>query len=1088
MSRLAIAFMIDLVDPSMPARGVLTFVLVAATGDAGFAGLAAEVLARHGGRVRGAVAGEPAVVATFHHPDDALMATAELGERQGAALPSDGTPIQIAVHTGSVDGIDQDGLSPTLTRGLALLAQVPPGRILVSPTTRMLLQDEPPQGTDLRLLGAAAGADLDRCYEVRHRALASTLSPWPIARDQPGVPTYATSFVGREAELAHLAELVSGTRLLTVTGPAGSGKTRLVHALLGSQRDRFEGGAVWVDLTTIDDPCRLASEVASRCGLGEGPGGADPLLLVTNHLRANHRLVVLDNCEHLLDAVADLTAQILATEGSSLLVATSREPIGVAGELTWRIPSLGLPESRAGAEAERACDAIRLFVERAAAVLPALDFDDDAIGAVVQICRRLDGIPLAIELAAPRLRALSLEDLATGLDNRFRLLTSGPRSIERQRTLQASIDWSHDLLDEPEQVTFRRLAVFAGPFDLADAEAVITDALLSRFDVFERVASLVDKSLVHRVDDRYVLLESIRAYAGQKAGDAGELEDLRNRHLRHMLALAAAWEFDRRVASRATLDDATRHRADIRLALGWAQVHEPASIIHLLTPLVHVLGAANLYDEVNILVRSTAESEREGSEPWCQIVAASIQYLSIADGWWSGAARTALATPSLLPSSVCRRLRYGLVATDMFVSAPGADAAVAELIDGAEEERDELFVHQAGVNLAYAIALGGDPPRAEPYLTWIERHAADAPQINTVAQGARNWIDLCRCDLDRVSDTTMQLVSGTTIGPGLAVSAVVGAFYAGSVSLLRALRERVRTQEFSGLFEFVPSWIDLNTALLEDDVDAAHRAAEHALSLPLVDSLALMRAVAAEVALSCGDLELAHRRAAEAAARAEGLDAPFPTSLATYARAQVARVEGDHARATELAFEALEVAHRHQVRCVAVTALECLALSAAERGQPERAARILGACRAFRRERGYLGQYPYMRVAIEAAEAELDPAHLDAGAARSFEEIITDVCHPRRRGGRPVSGLDALTPAERRVAALATDGLTNREIADALVVSNATVKTHLVHVYQKLGIRSRAQLVATYLRPHAFRVTAPDTPTATPDSGGHRED
>ena len=285
--------------------------------------------------------------------------------------------------------------------------------------------------------------------------------------------------------------------------------------------------------------------------------------MVVLHLTSNHRLVVLDNCEHVLEEAAAIVDAVVGRDGRSVILATSREPLGVAGEIVWRIPSLEVPAATADAERAVEASAVALFMDRARAGCPELTFDAHSVSTVVAVCRRLDGMPLAIELAAARLRTMPIDDLLAGLGDRFRLLAAGPRSLERQRTLQATIDWSHDLLDERERVVFRRLSVFAGAFTLHDAEAVVTDGGVAHLEVLELVASLVDKSLVQRTSKRYVLLESIRYYAAQEAADAGELEELRHRHLGLFLDLTERGDLERGLASAATVDQLSDRVPDL---------------------------------------------------------------------------------------------------------------------------------------------------------------------------------------------------------------------------------------------------------------------------------------------------------------------------------------------------------------------------------------------------------------------------------------------------------------------------------------------------------------------------------------------
>ena len=322
-------------------------------------------------------------------------------------------------------------------------------------------------------------------------------------------------------------------RLVTLTGAGGVGKTRLAIQVAGQVAGEFGGGVWYVDLAPITDPAVVPIAVARAFGLPDQPGRST-MDTITRFVADRQMLVVLDNCEHLLDASTELVVALLGAAPGLTLLATSREAIGVAGEVGWRVPSLSLAD-----------DAIELFADRARHARPDFAVSDDNVATVTEICRRLDGVPLAIELAAARVRALSLAEILDSLHDRFRLLTGGARTaVRRQQTLRASVDWSHALLTEPERVLFRRLAVFMGGFDLEAAQAVAGGGEVERYQVLDQLSLLVDKSLVVAEDSgdrtRYRLLETVRQYALEKLGESGEADAVRSRHRDHYTALAAA--------------------------------------------------------------------------------------------------------------------------------------------------------------------------------------------------------------------------------------------------------------------------------------------------------------------------------------------------------------------------------------------------------------------------------------------------------------------------------------------------------------------------------------------------------------------
>jgi predicted ATPase/DNA-binding SARP family transcriptional activator len=365
------------------------------------------------------------------------------------------------------------------------------------------------------------------------------------------LPVPLTSFIGREREIAQIEPLVLTGRLLTLTGSGGAGKTRLAIEVARRLVNEFANGVWWADLAATNNPALVPQAIGLIFDLRESPTSPS-ITLLTNYLRDQELLLALDNCEHLIDACAQLTHTLLSQCPKLRILVTSRQPLGITGELTWRVPSLALPEVPADAQHVSVdqlsqYDALQLFVERAVAVAPSWAFAENA-ATVAQICARLDGIPLAIELAAARLRALSAREIAARLDDRFNLLTGGSRTaLPRHRALRATMDWSYELLSDTERALLRRLAVFIGGFALEAVEHVCGDsedqtvALLSA-EALNLLTALVDKSLVivgqKGETTRYRLLETVRQYALEKLAAADEEENTRQRHLQYFLQLA----------------------------------------------------------------------------------------------------------------------------------------------------------------------------------------------------------------------------------------------------------------------------------------------------------------------------------------------------------------------------------------------------------------------------------------------------------------------------------------------------------------------------------------------------------------------
>lgn len=422
-------------------------------------------------------------------------------------------------------------------------------------------------------------AELALSQQLRELALPEVPEPQPQAM-QTNLPTPLTSFVGRTWELAEMHALLATTRLLTLTGSGGTGKTRLAVQLASELLPAFAGGVWLVDLAPLADPTLVLPAIAATFNLRELPG-ITLLDLVANSLRKKRLLLILDNCEHLVDVCAQLADCLLRACPMVQILTSSREALGIDGETVYHVPSLAVPDSaHLPLDILRQWEAVHLFIERAAAAQPRFSLTEHNAAAVVQICRQLDGIPLAIELAAARLRLLSVEQIATRLGDRFHLLTGGSRTaFPRQQTLRALIDWSYELLSEAERILFRQLSIFAGGWTLEALEAIRCDP-----DVLEVLAQLVNKSLVvaHEQDGkaRYHLLETIRQYARDKLMEMGEAAAAGDRHLVYYLELAEAGEPHSRGPNQVRqLDQYAVEHDNFRAALQWgAKRHADAAL------------------------------------------------------------------------------------------------------------------------------------------------------------------------------------------------------------------------------------------------------------------------------------------------------------------------------------------------------------------------------------------------------------------------------------------------------------------------------------------------------------------------------
>jgi predicted ATPase len=426
------------------------------------------------------------------------------------------------------------------------------GQVLLSQTTRDLVAGDLPQGTSLRDLGEHRIKDLglpQRLYQILATGLPAEFPPLRSVDILPNnLPVQLTSFIGRAYEIAEVKRLLSRTRLLTLTGAGGSGKTRLAIHVAADLLERYPDGIWWVELASLVDPNDVPGAVASALKALEQPGRPIGETLADS-LSTKDLLLVLDNCEHLVSACAGLADALLRACPKLRVVATSREALGLAGELTYRVPSLSLPDIQRLPAAPQLLDfeAIRLFAERATFSDPRFEITSNSAAAVAQICVRLDGIPLAIELAAARVKVLAVEQIAERLNDRFRLLTAGSRAaIPRHQTLRATLDWSYALLSERERLLLNRLSVFAGGCTLETAEAVCAGSDVEGSEILDLLTQLAEKSLilveVRGGEARYRLLETVREYCCSRLRESHEESAVRARHTDFFLAMAERWE------------------------------------------------------------------------------------------------------------------------------------------------------------------------------------------------------------------------------------------------------------------------------------------------------------------------------------------------------------------------------------------------------------------------------------------------------------------------------------------------------------------------------------------------------------------
>jgi predicted ATPase/class 3 adenylate cyclase len=547
-------------------------------------GVMRATTAEHGGFVFKTVG--DAFCMAFARPEDGVAAM--LAAQRALAMQDfsavDGVRVRMALHTGTADEREGDYFGPAVNRVARLLAIGHGGQVLVSGATAdLVLADLPPQAS-LRDLGQHRLKDLSRPEQVYQLLAPGLNAEFPSLRSLDALPNNLpgtlTSFVGREREIAEITALIDKHRLVTLVGSGGIGKTRVSLQVAANVLDGSGDGVWFIELAPLSGGEYIPSTVAQALNLSL-PAEGDPVENLARVLQSKHALLVFDNCEHLVEPAAYAIAAIVRRCPKIKVLASSRQALGLVGEVTYRMPSLELPSeavaARLTADETARYAATALFVERACAVDNRFAPSDENAPIIADICRRLDGIPLAIELAASRVRILSPRQLREHLNERFRVLTGGSRDVlPRQQTLRATLDWSHDLLDERERRLFRRLGIFVNGFTLQSAVVVGGEDEITALDVLDVLASLVDKSLVLAEPDgdalRYRLLESARAYAGEKLEAADERERCAKLHARHLRDLFdAARDRWQKTGREAELENPlTTELEDVRAALDWA--------------------------------------------------------------------------------------------------------------------------------------------------------------------------------------------------------------------------------------------------------------------------------------------------------------------------------------------------------------------------------------------------------------------------------------------------------------------------------------------------------------------------------------
>ena len=520
--------------------------------------------------------------ASFHTAGEAICAAAQaqidLFNEDWGDLP---LKVRMGISTGTAEGSTDTDHSggykgyTALARVNRLMSAGHGGQVLISLATEELVRDNLPDDITLRDLGKKRLKGLfhpERTYQLVISGLPSEFPPLKTLDDyRNNLPTLLTSFIGREKEMAEVEFALSNHRLVTLTGTGGTGKTRLALQVATNSIDQYTDGVWLVELAAITDPGLIPQTILSAMGIPEQRAMTNQQLLL-DHLRGKNMLFVLDNCEHLIEASAKLVDDIVNHAMRIKILITSREALGLQGEMIWFVPSLSLPDINQMASIEQFTqfEAVQLFIERAKLVQPLFKMTNENAPTIAQICSRLDGVPLAIELAAARVRTMSVDQISKRLDDRFRLLTGGNRTaLERHQTLRAAVAWSYDLLTDDEKILFRMLSVFASGWRLEAAEQVCAEES-DNFDVLDLLTHLVEKSLVNLDGSRYRMLETTHQFAREKLFASEEGPGMFDKHLNYYLELVERADKEIHGPDQvAWADRLEKELPNIRIALDW---------------------------------------------------------------------------------------------------------------------------------------------------------------------------------------------------------------------------------------------------------------------------------------------------------------------------------------------------------------------------------------------------------------------------------------------------------------------------------------------------------------------------------------
>lgn len=1050
-----------------------------------------DVADRFGGRRAVEQGAGDSTVTVFESPSAAVAAALAMQQQMTVEPWPTAEPVRVrvAVHAGEVtQNPDGTFAGPTMNRCGRLLAAAHGAQVVASASSIELAGDLAPE-MEVLDLGSHHLRGIEQPVRVCQLWADGLPRSFPPLRTvdaaNAGLPRYRSRLVGQDRLLDELSVLVSVPGIVTLVGTGGCGKTRLAAEVATRSVEGFRDGVVWVDLASLRDALLVDDAMAAAFGVRRG--SRPPRDQVIEHLRTRQVLVVLDNCEHLIDAAAGAAVAVRDGCPAVAVLATSREPLNVSEEVVRRVPSLRVPDQET-VEAVLASEAGAFLLDRLGQASPGTTVTGDDAPAFAEVCRRLDGIPLALELAAARIRVSTPRAVAEGLSERFRLLTGGSRNaLARQRTLEASVAWSYQLLPEAEAAMFRRVCVLAGPFTV-DAAVVIAGADGDYREVADALSSLLDRSLLQDAGGgRVRMLETLRHFARERLLESGEADEVRDRHLGWFAE--ACRDVDARLwgpEPRVVLDEIDRQVDDLRAAMQWAiDSGRGDQVVAITVPTVwYWILRARIPEALEWLRRAAADElapERQLQAAWATLHML-VHHNAVHDEMepvWAAAIDLAV---SLGDHGMEGRLK---VVWGAHLGFRDPDAGIA-MLDEARTLCDSVGDGHWGAYAEGSIALcwtfrGRDDLAAEHLRAMtVRRQALESHRMMIEDLTRRAIVDypLGRYDsvVDAAATVTAALEGISEInvqGTALAFAGSVEIERGGASQVVADMERLLERYLRDGELQHIPSiLLTLSRALLAEG--RADAAAAHLLSAWSVPDLqAFVRArLWFRHDLALADL-LAGRSEAAVAGFGEMLDDatrvdnPQEQARAHFWLGQIDRRRGEAVRAGAHLHTALDIHARHGFRQLAAGALEAIAGLELDHRRPVVATRVLGAAAAVRAEAGVtfrLGWQTEYEADVDSARAALDDVGFakewDAGAAAGLDDAVDVARRGRGSRGRPAFGRDSLTTTEEKVAAFLVEGRTNPEIAEALLMGRETVKTHVSSILRKLGLGNRTQVAS----------------------------